>query len=79
MRAQQKGMPFLRKRHLILSNMDVCSRINKEVIVKLSKTDINLIELRNKIKLFISKSSSEYLKEVIKRNKQVHTIEKVKI
>ena len=59
--------------------MDVCSRINKEVIVKLSKTDINLIELRNKIKLFISKSSSEYLKEVIKRNKQVHTIEKVKI
>jgi hypothetical protein len=47
--------------------------------MKLSRADIVLIELRNKIKFFISKSSSEYLKEVLKRSKPIRTIKKVKI
>ena len=47
--------------------------------MKLSRADVVLIELRNKIKFFISKSSSKYLKEVLKRSKPTRTIKKVKI
>ena len=47
--------------------------------MKLSRTDIQLIELRDKVKLSISKDSSEYLKEVLKRNKPIRTVKKVKV
>jgi hypothetical protein len=47
--------------------------------MKLSRTDIQLIELKNKVKLSISKDSSEYLKEVLRRNKPIRTVKKVKI
>ena len=47
--------------------------------MKLSRADVVLIELRNKIKFFISKSSSMYLKEVLRRSKPTRTIRKVKV
>lgn len=47
--------------------------------MKLSRTDIQLIELRDKVKLSISKDSSEYLKEVLRRTKPIRTVKKVKI
>ena len=47
--------------------------------MKLSRADIQIIELKDKVKLSITKSSSEYLKEILKKNKPTRTIKKVKL
>lgn len=72
-------MLFLRRKQLILSNTNVYDSINKEVKMKLSRADIQIIELKDKVKLSITKSSSEYLKEILKKNKPTRTIKKVKL
>ena len=47
--------------------------------MKLSRADIQIIELKDKVKLSITKNSSEYLKEILRKNKPIRTIKKVKV
>ena len=69
---------FMRKT-IELINFRTYDTIIQEVKMKLSRADIQIIELKDKVKLSITKSSSEYLKEVLKKNKPIRTVRKVKI
>lgn len=72
------------KEKKILSNASIHDRIGVEATMKLSKSDIKLIELRDRVKALINFNSGSHLKEVIKKqstlegNKNISEMSKVR-